>query len=162
MASLRDSPSISFCHSSLFLFLSVSVLGGERVKGGILGRRRCRWSPVVECWQAFSSHSSFEWTVHLGPEGLPPCVGQHAWGFGCLFLASFLLLINKNVEWKTKSLNTVHLYVINVKLLFKFGMKWNSLYFLNNVINFIVNSSSMQFFFSLLIFNQNVKNLISQ
>lgn len=33
--------------------------------------------------------------MHLGPVDLRPCVGQHAWGFGCLFLASFLLLINK-------------------------------------------------------------------
>lgn len=73
------------------LSLSVSVVGGERVKGGILGRRRCRWSPVM----VFSSHSSFVWTVCLGPAGWLPCVEQHAWGFGCLFLASFLLLFNK-------------------------------------------------------------------
>ncbi len=96
-------PSISFCYSSLCLFLSVSVLGGERVKGGILGRRRCRWSPVMECWHAFSSHSSFEWTVHLGPAGLPPCVGQHVWGFGCLFLASFLLWEVKNKSSKSRA-----------------------------------------------------------
>lgn len=46
--------------------------------------------------------------MHLGPVDLRPCVGQHAWGSGCLFLASFLLLINKeelNKEEEKKSRN---------------------------------------------------------
>lgn len=64
--------------------------------------------------------------MHLGPVDLRPCVGQHAWGFGCLFLASFLLLINKqelNEEEKKNREMSLQIEINIVNLLFKVGRK---------------------------------------
>lgn len=98
VAQLRSFPLNLFL---LFLSLSFSFrirLGRWKGEGWDFGEEKLSWSPMMECWQAFSSHSSFEWTVRLGPVGSRPCVAQHAWGFGCLFLASFLLLRNKQLK----------------------------------------------------------------